>query len=374
MRKLALKKLKASDLSFFKWHFDKGATAKQKGFNLDTKVLDGQIYPGLKAQLEPREKKAIHVDLTILGPGMSPAFTLSRKIKIDAKNLRLNGEYIHDPDGEVGRFARLKVDDFAFFEFVGDAFPNAVKIVLIAKSDEVDFLLHREFSVLLPKTTDSMCCVTEEILDGVIKAAEPDANHPIRDLVAPELGERIVNGDPRASITLMRARGGRGMTPGELKLNKVAAEKTGEVGEELLDGYFGSLLNLELESYCWVSKENAISPFDFSLKSKDGKEWQVDAKSTAGDFDVPLFLSISEIKYALTSGLDYDIYRLYNVKETGAFLRIARNIGQKLTTLFDVLDSLPVGVKPTSFSIEPNFFDFDEVVVEIKPIDAEDNL
>ncbi len=373
MRKLALKKLKGSDLSFFKSYFSKHPQTKQKGFNLDTKLLEGEFYPGLKDRLNPLPKKAVHVDLTLMGPGLSPAYTLARKIKIDAKNLRLNGELVHDPDDQPGRFDVLGEDDFALFEFGGNPLPDVVSAVLIAARHIEDAALHQHLQLMLPRKTDSMCVVTEDVLNAFIEAALPAEGHPIRDWLSADLLEGVAVGDSAAVEVINKRRAGRGMTAEALKNAKAAAEKTGELGEELLDIFLAEGGLSHLESHNWTSQENAISPFDFLVRMTDGQIRHLDAKSTAAKFETPLYLSTAEIRHALSSDVPYDIFRLYEVNDDGANIRIARDIKKNLVELQIALQALPKGVRVDSLAFEPKFFNFEETVFRIDYNDSDDD-
>lgn len=373
MRKLALKKLKKSDLTFFKSYFHSHDTAKQKGFNLDTKLIEGTFFPGLRALLKPRPKQSVHVDLTFMGPGLSPAYTLARKIKIDAKNLRLNGELVYDPDDQPGRFDSLKEDDFVLLEFGGSLLPDTVSAVLISAATTEDAALHAGFLQMLPGKTDSMCTVTEEALQKIIEDAVPLPRHPVRDWLEPELLEAVATGDSEAVEEVIKRRPGRGMSAADLKAAKASAERTGEIGEELLDAFFGSGRVALVEAHKWVSQDNAISPYDFLVNEAGGDIRHVDAKSTSGKFDVPLYISTAEIRHALASDVPYDIYRLHGVKESSARLRIARDVRKRLAPLLKVLESLPKGVGVDSLSIKPAFFAFEleEFVIDLDAAEAE---
>jgi hypothetical protein len=367
---LALKKLKWSDLSFFKSHFTEHASSKQKGFNLDAKLLEGHFFPGLKELLVPRPKKATHVDLILLGPGLALAHPLARKIKIDAKNIRLNGELIHDPEGEAGRFAKLDEDDFVLLEFGGTNIPETVRAVLIASAESEDARLHAACMKLLPRKTDSMCVISEEVLQNLIATVAPAATHPIRDWLEPGLLEGVATGDPKAISEVVKRRAGRGMSAADLKDAKASAAQTGESGEELLNAFFSAGKEAKVSEHKWISQENAISPYDFLLNLVDGKTRHVDAKSTAAKFETPLYLSTGEIKHALSSDIPYDIYRLYDVTENRAEMRIARDIKMRLGNLQGIFDSLPSGVRIESLAIDPNFFAFE---VEVHSISHEES-
>lgn len=370
LRKLALKKLKGSDLSFFKSYFSAHPQNKQKAFNLDTRLVEEHFFPALKKQLDPREKKAAHIDLVLFGPGGAPAYSLARKIKIDAKNLRLNGELIHDPDDQPKRFDGLQVGDFALFEFGGFPMPETVKVVLISVAQGIDAALHTECLKRLPSDTDSMCILLDSDLQEIIKAASPPSDHPICDWLDPALLEQVGSGDTNAVLSVIKRRPSRGISAVDLKAAKDAAVRTGELGEELLNGFFDAKLISDLASHTWVSQENAISPNDFMLTMNSGEIRHADAKSTSGDFGAPIYLSMAEIRHAVNSDVPYDIYRLYNVKEFGAQVRIALNIKARLIPLLGSLAGVPEGVRIDSLSFTPDFFDFSSDVKIIVGDDA----
>lgn len=367
MRKLALKKLKDSDLSFFKTYFSKHPQTRQKGFNLDTKVMhsDG-FFPALKALLSPLPKKAAHVDLVFFGPGLAPAHSLARKVKIDAKNLRLNGELVHDPDDEPYRYERLDEGDFAVMEFGGDALPDTVKVVLISARSAEDKSLHNLFCKLLPESSDSMIALTEDVLQTAIDAALPHAHHPIRNWLDPVLLEEVGRGDAVAIANVNKLLPSQGISPETFKATKEVAAKTGQLGEELMKQYLESGAPHNVTSHEWTSQINAISPYDFVLNMANGETRHADAKSTSGPFSTRLYLSTAEIRHALHSGVPYDIYRLHNVSEASADLRIARDVNGRLEDLMESLRSFPQGVNVDSLSFEPDYFEFDQSVIRIQ--------
>lgn len=367
-RKLALKKLKSSDLSFFKARFEKEGTAKQKAFNLDVKVMESPaFYPGLRTLLEPLPKKGTFVELTLQGPGLAPMETLVRRVKIDAKNIRLNGEFVHDPEGQTGRFASMMPDDFAVIEFVGTGLPSAVKVVLVSSASEQDLGLYAAFRKLLPNAGDSMIPLTEELLRSAVNEAAPVAGHPILEWLDGVLLEEAAVGNPEAIRQLNVSRPGRGISPDDFKESLAAAALTGELGEKLMDQWLSGTVQ-GVTSHEWVSITNAIAPFDFRIEQA-GLTREADAKSTSGKFDTPLHLSAGEIRYATSSARPYDIYRLFEVKATGARMRVANDVRQKLQAVQAFIDACPEGAQVDSLTFKPDFFEFDPAV---HVIEAED--
>jgi Domain of unknown function (DUF3883) len=357
-RKLALKKLKGSDLSFFQAYLIRHPQSKQKAFNLDQRVVERIFFPALTAEVEASPEKRFGVALTFFGPGGAPPHALMRKVLKQHKNWRLNGEAIYNPNESPQRYDILEPEDIAIMEFTGASAPVSIKVVLLAAADPKDAATHAAFTAAFPG--ESMSELAEETIEEIIATANTPSDHPIRDWLDKYLLEDVGRGDPEAIERLIKKRNGRDVTAAELKKAIASAEKAGSDGEELLDFYFESTAIPELQSYCWVAKVNAVSPFDFLLSLTDGTERHVDAKSTGGPFSNSIHLSMSEIKYAVSSGVGYDIFRLYNVSESGAAFRVARSIGVKLTPVVDVLKRLPNGVKVDSLSFNPDYFDFDE--------------
>jgi hypothetical protein len=67
---------------------------------------------------------------------------------------------------------------------------------------------------------------------------------------------------------------------------------------------------------------------------------------------------LAEIQHAVSSGVPYQICRLYNVKDAGATFRVAPNIAPRLASIIEVLRAMPIGVKVDSLRFDPSFFDF----------------
>ena len=364
MRKIALKKLKASDLSFFNDYFEVNSSSKQKGFNLDANVMEGFFSQSLKSQLMKNQKKAAHVDLVFYGPGMSKEHSLSRKIKVDAKNIRLNGELVYSPEDEKLRYAGLKPNDFAVMEFFGDSLPTFVKVVLVSAATAEDESLHKVLSEIDFPVRGSLKVISEHELFSLLKESTVEADHPVRELLDIPALEEIAFGSSQAVENINIQRPGRGLSQADFDMVKQKAVQTGYMGEVLLNEFFLRSLKEASFSYEWCSKVNAISPFDFKIFSAEGSRY-ADAKSTSGKFDAPIFLSLAEIRFAIRSDEPYDIYRLYNVTDNNAELRVARDVKNSLKKILPVIDNLDPKVKVENFSFQPSFFDFEEEIVLI---------
>ena len=362
-RKLALKRLTASDLTLFKWHFQNRPAGKQKAFNLDARVLVGALYPALGEPSNipiPRYP----IDLYLLGPGIHPADNLQRKILKQQKNWRLNGELIDNPVDAPDRYNILQPGDYALLEFSGDRIPDACSITLIAEGEQADATIHAELNRRY--ADGSMWLMEEALVSEVLEIAQPSPGHPLHGWFESAAMEDAALGGSEGINAVNRRRGGRGMTPAEFVRSRQAAEQNGVSGEEFLNDYFERLLDAgEIDAFEWTSSLNAISPFDFRITISMGKTSVADAKSTSGAFGNAIHLSYSELHRAVNGPEPYDIFRVYALTENSAKLRIARNIGTALKTVLQAVDGLPDGVTVDSISIRPDRLPFLEEEIRL---------
>ena len=250
-------------------------------------------------------------------------------------------------------------------EFTGSGVPSAVKIVLLSANHSEDGNL---FSAIdRHVATQSMWVPRAGQLEEIIEAANPAAEHPVRDWLDDALIEDVGLGGGQSAQRLGNRRRGRGLTRTELQDAKDAAEATGRRGEELLNHHLENLLWPGVQSHVWVASENAVAPYDFELEMTSGARRLVDAKSTSGDFDNPLHMSLGEMAIAVNGGKPYDIARFYSVREGWGKFRIASDIASKLRPILAALELLPKGVSPDSLSFDASYFDFEsrEFVVEL---------
>ncbi|MBL8516110.1 MAG: DUF3883 domain-containing protein [Betaproteobacteria bacterium] len=361
-----MKRLKSSDLSFFHTYFKTNPGSKQKGFNLDRQLIENELFPSLSEAVNSLPDRRALVTVTFFGPGSAGPHQLARKILKQEKNWRLNGELVYTPEDFPGRYDKLAPNDFAIMEFSGSSAPSSVKVVLISVASEQDSSLHAALERRYP--TGSMALIGDGDLQQLTVEADPLPSHPIWDWLDQALIEDVGRGSGDAISQLNTRRPGRGLSMAELQSSKATAERIGLLGEELLD-YFLEQRNLSgASSHQWASQVNAISPFDFLLEV-DGQQRYADAKSTAGPFGSPVHLSIAELRFAAQPGTIYDLYRLYEVRDGYAKCRVAKDVGAKIVGLLSTLGGLPLGVKVDSLSFAPQFFDFDEQVIEIESSD-----
>lgn len=361
-RKLALKRLTASDLTLFKWHFQNHPAGKQKAFNLDAGVLVGRLYPQLgEPALVPQPRYPL--DLYLCGPGLASANNLQRKILKQQKNWRLNGELIDNPVESPELYNVLVPGDFALFEFSGDMAPTTAKVVLVSRILPTDAGIHTELARRFPD--GSMWALDDGLVQEVLAAAGPPAGHPLYDWADTNLLEDAALGGAAGTEAINARRGRRGISPEDFMRSRRNAEATGVAGEGLLNAWLeGEQRAGRVSAFEWTASVNAVAPYDFRV-TVDDEVRLVDAKSTVGGFGNPVHLSLTELTVAVQGPEPYDICRLYDVTEAGAKMRIARNIGLTLGGTLAMLSALPEGVSVDSVSIRPDVLGFSTEVIEL---------
>lgn len=362
-RKLALKRLTASDLTLFKWHFQSHPASKQKAFNLDASVLVDELYPQLgEPALVPQPRYPL--DLYLCGPGLAPANNLQRKILKQHKNWRLNGELIDNPVDSPELYNVLVPGDFALFEFSGDVTPTTAKVVLVARALPEDAGLHDE---LVRRFADgSMWVLADELVQEVLSAASPPAGHPLYDWTDTSLLEDAVLGGSTGAEIINARRGSRGVSPEDFMRSRRNAEATGVAGEELLNAWLDEERREgRIRTFEWTASINAVAPYDFRVRDVADQTRVIDAKSTVGGFGNPVHLSLMELLVAVQGSIPYDICRLYEVTESDGKMRVARNVGPSLHHILATLTTLPEGVSIDSISVQPEILDFSPEVIEL---------
>ncbi|PTL77019.1 hypothetical protein [Vitiosangium sp. GDMCC 1.1324] len=353
--KIAIKSLTSSDLSFFKVHLK---LSKQKAINLNSDVFIDRFYPGLKGIYDP-----VFFPLTIIGPGGRAAHRLARKAlrSPGAKNWRLNGEIIHDPDGEPGRYDGLAADDFAVISFEGNERPKALSLVLVSAND--DAKLRAAIASFFEFAGRSTMVEVSETIIADLRAATIDAyaagEHPFDALVFRDTVEEVLFGNS-APTPVGTTPSGRSvaMSPHELRQQLLAAEETGQLGEELFGNWLVSKGHDE-DDFEWVSLTHARSAFDYEVHAARWLDTTphvfVDVKTTRGSFERPIHMSIAELRFAATTE-NYRIARLYDLASSKPKLRILNGIQPFAQAIVGSLGSLPAGVVADSVQIKPDVF------------------
>lgn len=278
---------------------------------------------------------------------------------------------VFNPQDSPDRFNSLKPGDFVIFDFLGDLLPTSARAVFISKSIPEDEKLHAIFEEALGQK--SMTAWTASKMAELIESvAAPDA-HPINELLLDAALEDAALKGILGTTRLLRRKSGRKLSRQDLKAALGRADDTGWRGEAFVNAYLAKLKqDNEIHSFEWVSDENAIAPNDFSVDI-DGKNFfLIDVKSTAGDFDCPIHISASEL-YAMQGDQQrYDLYRVYEMGESRATLRVAKDLGSFAKEILKYLAALPTGVTADSVSVKCSIFHFDDPIEITLPDEPEE--
>lgn len=371
-RNISLKRLTASDLTFFEPHYRNTAGTKQKAINLDADVFVNLLFPALPRRLGMMRDRVI-ISLSIFGPAAAGAHNVTRKILKQQKNWRLNGELIVNPPEEPGRYDVLQRGDFAILAFADELEPSAASMYLVSQSN--DPILHSALQASFGSQFSArrgMRALSPSVLGEFLRAVPLPAGHPIFDLIDDDLLEDAAQGGEDGVQRLQLHRRGRGVSREELLRAKSSAEYIGRFGEEVLKASFdGNRLQLSyllgtpvppamVGSLVWESDVNAISPFDFRLDVDGSPRRLLEVKSTRGDFSNPLHISLAELRELAYGTLPYDIVRIYGLNEMTARMRICRNPRPFALDLMRWVDAAPQGTRVDSMTIDPTSLEFCE--------------
>jgi hypothetical protein len=362
--KLAVKRLRQSDLSFFEPIYRRPSNAsKQKALNLNRSILVGQLYPDLE---ERGHEKALPIRLHIWGPDAAGELTLSRSIIKEQKNWRLNGELVREP--EDGRFSSLEPDDVAVIRFDGVGMPETATLVIVSAAAPADASIHPALREL---AGDSMSAVSPEDLLAAITDAP--TGHPVTLLVPgeDELAdlEEAAAGDPAAAARLTHR---PNVSRAALSAARERAGDIGYEGECLIARWLGERQRSgDVRSWNWMARQNAASPFDFELVETDGTQVRVEVKTTVSSQPRPFYISLAEVTTASGDGR-HDIYRLRNLSDEGAELRQSQGIGGWARNLLTACQAMPAGVTPQNFLVDEDVFDWSAPVGLTAPDEDEE--
>jgi hypothetical protein len=319
-------------------------------------VFVAELYPALP-EVAPSFDGRFPVDLYLYGPSGATEINLQRKItKRDTyKNWRLNGETIHDPTNESGRFSGMESGDLALFEFNDGAYPIRVRTVLLSRTDPIDAESHVHLDALL--IGKSMIAISREQLQMAVRDVALADDHPLRDLLLDADLEDAAEGGAVGRERLRNRKSGRRVLRTELLAAKRQAEENGQKGEEFVNAY------LQLRagragavSFQWEANENAVAPYDFTVGTETDRVC-IDVKSTSGDFNRTIHVSLAELE-CMAHAVKYDIYRVYAMSETAARMRVASDLKNFATRILSILETLPDGVVADGVSIRPDFLQF----------------
>jgi hypothetical protein len=288
------------------------------------------------------------------------------------KNWRLNGEYISDPPNDPNRFKVLQPGDLVVFDFIGSVIPDSAKMLLIARHNENDQLIHQRLSLVIG--TRKMSVLSLAQLQAIAVEIR-DAEHPIHEFTLDEELEDAAKGGAKGRAILGRKPLSRKVGRDELQRARQAGEQVGRAGEEFVLAYLTSLkANGSVEDITWVADINAVAPYDFLVTLIGGDEIALDVKSTAGEFDRPIHVSANELAEMTNATRRYDLYRVFEITENTARLRVAQSVSSFAGTVLESLAALPEGIQIDSISVELATLQFGNSIDLTMPEDAEGEL
>lgn len=246
--------------------------------------------------------------------------------------------------------------------FDGASYPTALHIDFLCEDNTEDYKLKKAADLIIGNIRGSMKDISLNDLINLVSESQIVENHPIRRFLLDGDVVDAVQGDAQARLRVFR-QSGRSMSQDELKSAKQKAEGIGNAGEELIAMYFESLIETgNIAGYEWVSRHNAIAPYDFKLTTPAGDSQILDVKSTQSTFTTQLHISMAEIIVMANSPERYDLYRVYDLTEKGGKLRISTNLKPFAQSLVDTLQQLPAGIRIDSISVDPNQLSFGQEV------------
>lgn len=360
-QKLVLKKLSFDDLTFFKHQALIHNILRTSGISLNHSVLIDQLYPSLPEIMQNKYDQ-IMVTINIYGPGFAGEYNIQRKIqrRISYKNYRLNGEFIVDPEDDPDRFHPLQPNDFVIFDFIGDIEPNSARAVFIARALTEDAEFHKALDSHLGSGSQSMIVLKPEELESLISNSQLSEQHPANLLILEASLEDAALGGVDG-LKVLRSGPFKGKVSQQtLEQARKTAQRTGRLGEELVFNYLKIRKQSGLiRDFQWEADENAISPYDFSIEELDGTITLVDVKSTKGNFSNKIHISYNELLQMQVASR-YDLYRVFEIIEDSAHLRIAQNVKAFSEKIIEVLQQLPFGAQSDGISFQPAELDFSE--------------
>ena len=371
--KLAVKRLTASDLTFFEWHFRNNYAGNQKAINLNADVFRGQLFPAVDV-VASRSGDRLGVDLWVGGPGGAEFVNLQRKIikGPSYKNWRLDGEFIHDPEGASGRFAALQPRDVAVMGFDGELAPNSVILVLVARSSEADRAVAAQLGDLMGGRR--MLRIEADQLRDVCVKAEVGRTHPIWRLVTDEdVVEAAAGIWPAVARVLRRTRQAPNtrVTAEDLRKGRAIAEETGRLGEVFVNRFLQESCDLgAVDEYDWTSARNPVAPYDFRVCVEGvWEKWEV--KTTLGAFSRDYYRPRSELREMAAGDGVYKVVRVYNVQSDRVQMRVSRDLRDFGRSILDQCGELPAGVMLNGVTVTPRS-DWFEDAVDLAPLRGKD--
>ncbi len=111
----------------------------------------------------------------------------------------------------------------------------------------------------------------------------------------------------------------------------------------------------KIHSFEWISNQEPLSPYDFWLSIDGDSKILIDVKSTPGEFERKIHISLAELELMSSNNEEYQIYRIFDLNEDAktAKLKIAKDVRDFAKRTLEVFKNLPEGVWVDKISVSP---------------------
>lgn len=220
-----------------------------------------------------------------------------------------------------------------------------------------DAVLHAEFDAFLGMRP--MAALAGSDLGKIVARAEIAEAHPIHALLLDAALEDASLGGSTGIRRLSTRPSGRRVSRHDLQRARQRAEDIGNLGEEYVNNFLYRLTEQRsIEAFEWASIENAVAPYDFVRIQLGGERRLLDVKATSGEFNRPIHISFNELLQMRAGPEKYDLYRVYDIAEGTAKLRIAHDLEGFAAGILDVIGALPSEITVDGISVPPSILNF----------------
>lgn len=352
--KIAIKVLTWLDLSFFKVHSKR---SNQRALSLNREIFIERFYPGLQLSYDQ-----VLFALLIIGPGPRTAHLLTRMAMRSqgSKNWHIQGEPIHDPAKEPGRYGNLAENDFAIMAFEGNERPRAVTLTLVSAAEDAELhaAIAERFELPAKRAMIEVSEAALAHLRASTMGAYPNREHPLDAFISGDTIEDVLFGTGAPASTAAHASSWTEIpSPLDWHRRLLAAEENRQRGEE----FFGAWLTAtgHDDDFKWVSQALPRSAYDYEVHAARWLEGAphvfVNVRATRASFEQPIHMTLSELLFAAKRE-NCRIARLYDIESATPKLRILTGIHAIAERLIETLNALPDRVTADSLQLDPGLF------------------
>lgn len=250
-------------------------------------------------------------------------------------------------------------------EFNAGVEPTLLRIVFVARHESVDAPLYQELNKLVGfSRSETMKLLSLNDLEIAVALSAVVTEHPIYELLVDADVEDLAAGGSQARDRFLSRATRRKISYADLQKMKEQASRIGLLGEQFVNDYLTQLEDAgEIDSFEWVAKRDAVSPYDFWVSTDGSAKIYIDVKTTAGEFERLIHVSYNELRQMSEGSMRYDLYRVFGIDGEVAQLRIAKDVRAFADTILNAILQLPQGVSADNFSFSPTVLTFDREIL-----------